>query len=423
MPIRFLIIIALLLLAEYYAFVVVRGAVRNFPQGWRITLLTLYALGTLSVWAGVFLFRYLNWANVPHFLRNLYIAFAIGFSVGKLLILAVMLIDDIRRLVLWVINIFFTAGTTEPAVIDGTQGRGITRSVFLSRLALIMGGVALGGFVYGISNRYNYHVRKLKLKLAKLPAAFKGLRIVQISDIHSGSFDDHAAVQRGIDKIMELKPDVILFTGDLVNNKAEEVVPYMDIFSQLKAPLGVFSTLGNHDYADYVAEWHDQPQLKRENLQRLMSHHAEMGWRLLMNEHVMLEKDGAQIALLGIENWSNKQQFPKYGRMNEAYAGLENRGDLVKILMSHDPSHWDGEVLEKYKDIDLTLSGHTHGMQFGVEIPGLRVKWSPVQYVYKNWAGMYTSNNQHLYVNRGFGFLGYSGRLGILPEITLIELA
>ena len=221
----------------------------------------------------------------------------------------------------------------------------------------------------------------------------------------------------GVQEVMKENPDLILFTGDLVNEKATEMGDYMDVFNQLHAPLGVYSTLGNHDYVDYT-QWSSEAA-KRKNLDHLKSIHGELGWRLLMNEHVVLERKGDQIALLGIENWSAKARFPKHGRMNLAYPGSEKYP--FKILMSHDPSHWDAEVRPKYGDIDLTLAGHTHGMQFGVEIPGF--KWSPVQYVYKQWAGLYEEGKQKLYVNRGYGFIGYPGRVGILPEITVIELA
>jgi predicted MPP superfamily phosphohydrolase len=210
---------------------------------------------------------------------------------------------------------------------------------------------------------------------------------------------------------------MILFTGDLVNDRATEMTDYIDVFNQLQAPLGVYSTLGNHDYGDYV-RW-DSNEAKKENLEQLKQVHKQMGWRLLMNEHVVLEKGNDRIALLGIENWSAKGNFGRHGKMEDAYPGSEQYP--FKILMSHDPSHWDAEVRTKYADIDLTLAGHTHGMQFGLELPGF--KWSPVQYMYKQWAGLYEAGNQKLYVNRGYGFLGYPGRVGILPEITVIELS
>lgn len=417
MPLRFFIILGLVLIAEYYSFIVVRSAVRSLPSGWRLGLTILYVTLTLTAWAGVVFFRVIDWARLPHFVRNIYIAFALGLTVGKLLILVVMLVDDLRRLVLWIINLFYTGGTKAPEVNEETTGQGITRSVFLSRLALGLGGTALAAFLYGITNRYNYHVRRIKLKFPNLPPSFQQLRIVQISDIHSGSFDNEEAVAAGVAKIMAEDPHVIVFTGDLVNNKAEEIEPYLHIFSKLKARMGIYSTLGNHDYGDYV-EWPSK-EAKAANLERLKAHHATLGWKLLMNEHALISHWDGSVAIIGIENWSAKPQFPKHGRMAEAVAGLKDDA-CFKILLSHDPSHWDAEVLPKYPDIDLTLAGHTHGMQFGVEIPGF--KWSPVKYVYHKWAGLYKEGRQFLYVNRGFGFLGYPGRLGILPEITVITL-
>lgn len=415
---RLLVVLGLIIVAEYYSFIVVRSAVRDMSAPWRMGITTAYILLTVLSWLGLILFRRINWANVPHLLRNVYVAFVLGFVVGKLLILLVMLVDDLRRLVLWIISLF------QPKVLPVTggepaSGNGISRSTFLSHLALILGGTSLIGFIYGISNRYNYHVRRVKLKLAALPPAFRGLKMVQISDIHTGSFDNHEAVAHGIKKVLAEQPDIIFFTGDLVNNHADEVDPlYQQLFSQLRAPMGVYSTLGNHDYGDYV-QW-PSPEAKVQNLNKLKGLHAAMGWKLMMNEHVILQRGEDKIALIGIENWSAKANFPKYGDMRKAYDGLNTQNIPVKILLSHDPSHWDAQVRTEYGDVDLTLSGHTHGMQFGIESKWL--KWSPVQYMYKEWAGLYKEGNQYLYVNRGFGFLGYPGRLGILPEITVIEL-
>jgi uncharacterized protein len=413
---RFLIIFGLLGLAEYYSFILVRSAVRNLPSGWRVALMSAYVLVTVMAWAGIFLFRVINWATIPHLLRNLYIAFVLGLTVGKILILLVMLIDDLRRVLVWFIK-SLRSNVTVPMP-DTAPKAGIPRSTFLSRFALLLGGVALGGFMYGIRNRYNYHVRRVKISFKSLPDSFRGMKIVQLSDIHSGSFDNHHAVARGIQMAMDEKPDLILFTGDLVNNKAEEAESFKDIFSMLKAPMGVFSTLGNHDYGDYV-QWNSHEE-KAANLNRLKEIHAEAGWRLLLNEHVELQRGNDRIALIGIENWGAKGNFSRYGDMKKATEGLTEKNIPFKILMSHDPSHWDAQVTPDYKDIQLSLAGHTHGMQFGVEIPGL--KWSPIQYMYKKWAGLYQEGEQYLYVNRGFGFLGYPGRLGILPEITVIEL-
>jgi len=414
MGLRLFVILGIIGLAEYYSFIVVASSVRNMPSVWRITITTVYLFLTTISWLGLILFRQINWAAMPHLLRNVYIAFVLGFVVGKILILIIMLVDDIRRLVTWLITSLAYSGTG-----DKDAANTIDRSLFLKRTALVVGGLSLLGFTYGIRNRYNYRVRKIKLRLASLPAAFKGLRIVQISDIHTGSFDNHGAVEHGIQRALDQKADLILFTGDLVNNHADEVdAKYQEIYSRLKAPMGVFSTLGNHDYGDYV-HW-PSPQAKVDNLDRLKGIHASMGWRLMMNEHVILERGADKIALIGIENWSAKANFPKYGDMRKAYDGLKEQNIPFKILLSHDPSHWHAQVIPEYKDVQLTLSGHTHGMQFGVDSKWF--KWSPVQYMYKEWAGLYTEGDQNLYVNRGFGFLGYPGRLGILPEITVFEL-
>jgi len=415
MGFRFLLVIGILVLAEYYSFILIRSVVRNLPSPWRVSAISTYLLLTVISWSGLFLFRVINWAEVPHLLRNIYIAFVVGFIVGKILVLLVMLVDDIRRLFTWMIGLL-AFGNKSAEGNDLSQN--IERSVFLKQTAIVLGGLSLAGFFYGISNRYNYRVRKIKLKFAGLPAAFKGLRVVQISDIHTGSFDNHGAVAHGIQRVLDQNADMILFTGDLVNNHADEVDPkYQEIFSRLKAPMGVYSTLGNHDYGDYVT-WPSE-QAKIDNLNKLKGIHASMGWKLMMNEHIVFERGTDKIALIGIENWGNKGHFPKYGDMKKAYSGLPEKNVPFKILMSHDPSHWDGQVRTDYPDVQLTLSGHTHGMQFGIDSKWL--KWSPIKYMYKQWAGVYEEGEQKLYVNRGFGFLGYPGRIGILPEITVLE--
>jgi predicted MPP superfamily phosphohydrolase len=320
--------------------------------------------------------------------------------------------DDLRRVVQWAGGKLFYRYIQDENFKSGT----IDRSVFLSWVGFAIGGGVFGSLLWGFGNKYRYKKERLKLSFDTLPAAFKGMKIVHISDIHSGSFTDKKAVEKGVQMILDEKPDLILFTGDLVNDHADEMKEYQEVFARIKAPFGVFSSLGNHDYGDY-RQWSSEIE-KAENLNRLKQIHADMGWRLLMNEHLPIEKNGDQIAIMGIENWSAKGNFAKYGKMADAHAGSGKYP--FKILLSHDPSHWEAEVREKYKDVDLMLSGHTHGMQFGVEIPGFR--WSPVQYMYKQWAGLYEKGNQKLYVNRGFGFIGYPGRVGILPEITVIEL-
>ena len=365
------------------------------------------------------LLPYINFNELPKGLRTYSFSLIVALFFSKLVASIFLAIDDLRRASMWLIGKLFS----NPNVEISQSAEGITRSAFLSWLAIGLGSTLFGSFVYGFSNKYRYQVKRLKLNFNNLPESFRGTRIVHISDIHSGSFLDKAAVQRGVEKILKEKPDLILFTGDLVNDHAEEMNDYIDVFNQLKAPLGVYSTLGNHDYGEYAIPRdldRDQRRSKvAENVSKMKDVHSSLGWKLLMNEHVMLEKNGASIALMGVENWSKKGNFSKYGKLEQAHPGSLEAP--FKILMSHDPSHWNGEVTEKYGDIDLTLSGHTHGMQFGVEVPGFR--WSPVQYMYKQWAGLYQQGNQKLYVNRGFGFIGYPGRVGILPEITVIELS
>ncbi len=414
MWLRLLLIIGIIGLAEYYSFIVVKSMTRGLTSTIRISLMGTYLFFTVISWVGFLLFRVVNWAAVPHLLRNIYIAFVLGFLVGKVIILLLMLVDDLRRLFTWIIT---SMAFSNAATSDTTPK--VERSVFIKQVSIVLAGLSLIGFTYGIRNRYNYHVRKIKLAFGNLPDKFKGMKIVQVSDIHTGSFDNHDAVERGIKLVLDQKPDIIFFTGDLVNNHAMEVDDkYKQIFAQLKAPMGVYSILGNHDYGDYV-EW-ETPAAKVANLDKLKATHAEMGWRLMMNEHIEFEREGQKIAVVGIENWSSKAHFPKYGDMAKAYIGLKEKDIPFKILLSHDPSHWDAQVCTDYKDIDLTLSGHTHGMQFGIDSKVF--KWSPVQYMYSKWAGIYNEGKQYLYVNRGFGFLGYPGRLGVLPEITVIEL-
>ncbi len=322
----------------------------------------------------------------------------------KLPIVGVLLLDDLRRLILAAVNYF-----SAPAAYD------VSRSRFMSSLGLLLGGAPLALLSYGIvRNAYRYQKTRKLVPVEGLPTALEGLKIIHISDIHSGSWTRTAAVQQAIDMINAEQADLVCFTGDLVNNEAKEMEPFEDMFKQISAKYGVFSILGNHDYADYIP-W-ESPEAKQANMEALYAVHRRMGWDLLRDEHRMLDINGQQLCVIGVENWSAAMRFPKKGDLAKAYAG--SAGDC-KILLSHDPTHWEAQV-QQYPDIDLTLSGHTHGFQFGIEIPGFR--WSPAQYVYKQWAGLYQAGRQHLYVNRGLGFLGYPGRVGILPEITVLEL-
>ena len=270
-------------------------------------------------------------------------------------------------------------------------------------------------FVYGmLRGKYAYRVIRHTLEFDDLPSAFDGFTITQISDVHAGSFHNRKAVQRGIELINKQQSDLFVFTGDLVNNKATEILPWMDLFSSIKAPFGQFSVLGNHDYGDYV-KWESEAN-KRANLDQLKSLHGQMGYRLLLDEHVKLEKDGQSIILAGVENWG--LGFGQRGNLNKALRGVA--ASAFKILLSHDPTHWESEVKQLRSKVHLTLAGHTHGMQFGLEAFGL--KWSPVKYRYAHWAGIKEEQGRYLNINRGFGFIGFSGRVGIWPEITVIEL-
>ena len=406
------IIAAVMLLLDFYVFQAVKTV--SFNASERIKNIVFYGYWTVSVLtiATFLLFPQIQVFQTSKFFRNYVFAIMIGLFLAKIIAVVFFLIDDGRRGVLWTVKkVMPNAGTQL-----GIDENNISRSVFLSWLGIGLGSTLFGTMLYGFSNKYNYQIKKVSLVFANLPASFKGFKIVHISDIHSGSFQDSNAVEHGVDMILKQNADIILFTGDLVNDRHNEILEYIPVFNKLFAPMGVYSTLGNHDYGDYV-QW-ETPNAKNENLEKLKKAHATMGWKLLMNEHVALEKNGEKIALLGIENWGAKARFPKYGKMNEAHASTEQYS--FKILMSHDPSHWDAEVKIKYPDVDLMLAGHTHGMQFGVELPFF--KFSPVQWMYKQWAGLYEDGKQKLYVNRGFGFIGYPGRVGILPEITVIEL-
>jgi len=407
------VILALMVLLDIYIFQVVKYLSQNAGPKTKTILYSVYWVVSIAAILFLIILPYLNFNQQPKILRNTIFAVIAGLFFAKLIAAIFFLIDDIRRGIQWTAGKLFFSNTEGETMQEGTK---ISRSIFLSWIGMIAGGGLFGSLIYGFGNKYKYHINRQRLAFENLPSSFKGLKIVHISDIHSGSFADKQAVLHGVEKILNEKPDVILFTGDLVNDVADEMKNYMDVFYRLKAPMGVYSTLGNHDYGDYV-HW-DTPEEKKANLERLKNVHGELGWRLLMNELVELQKGDEKIALIGIENWGAKARFPKYGDMKKAYQGADTYP--FKILMSHDPSHWDAQVRPSYPAVDLTLSGHTHGMQFGVEIPGF--KWSPVQYIYKQWAGLYEEGRQKLYVNRGYGFIGYPGRVGILPEITVLEL-
>lgn len=335
-------------------------------------------------------------------------SFFITLLITKLVFLVVLFGGDIARVVEGVVNRIKGPAENTTAFLP-------ERRRFVSLLALGIASIPFGSFIYGMTKgKYLYKVHRHTLYFDDLPPAFDGFTITQISDVHSGSFDDKDAVLRGVELAQAQQSDLFVFTGDLVNNAAAEFEPYLEMFQQLRAPYGQFSIFGNHDYGDYTP-WPTE-EAKKANLDRLKEYHRQAGFRLLLDEHVDIEKDGQKIALLGVENWG--VGFGQRGDLKKASQGIPN--DTFKILLSHDPTHWDHEVKKFDNPVHLTLSGHTHGMQMGVEIPGFR--WSPSQYRYPKWAGVYEEAGRYLHINRGFGFLGLSARVGIWPEVTVLEL-
>jgi predicted MPP superfamily phosphohydrolase len=332
------------------------------------------------------------------------------FLITKLVFVLVLFLGDLGR---GGVGIFNAATKHKDAV---SHKYFPARRKFISELAILLAAFPFFGFFYAMfRGKYDYKVHRQTIYYDDLPEAFDGFTITQLSDIHSGSFDNVKAMQKGIDLAQAQKSDLFVFTGDLVNNAAWEIEQYIPNFSRLRAPYGQFSILGNHDYGTYI-HWDSEAE-KEANLDKLKQHHKDLGYRLLLDENLEIEKGGQKISLIGVQNWGSG--FIKMGDLNKALTGVDPKA--FKILLSHDPSHWEEQV--RYNDVDnihLTLSGHTHGAQFGVEVDGFR--WSPVQYRYKDWAGLANEKNRYLYVNRGFGFLAFSGRLGIWPEITVITL-
>ncbi|MFA9212786.1 MAG: metallophosphoesterase [Candidatus Methylacidiphilales bacterium] len=368
--------------------------------------------------------------NDNKMLKIYFNGFYFSIYASKFVVCLFLIFDDLKRL----IKMFWLKAFTpkKDIIPEPTQGdtlehiheeaeeekEKITRSQFLARTGLLVGAAPLIILTRGIfKGAYDYRVRRVQLYLPNLPSGFEGVKLLQVSDIHSGSFTNRDAVYRGIQMIKDENPDLVFFTGDIVNSKTDELYDWQNIFAEIKAPMGVFSVYGNHDYGDYVSTWKSDEE-KAQNLADLAKAHKDMGWNLLRNEHITLTKNNQRIGIIGVENWGDRGRFQKYGDVEKA---TKNMPDVpVKLLLSHDPSHFDTIVSKQHKEIDVTFSGHTHGFQFGVEIGSF--KWSPSQYIYKHWAGLYQEDKQQLYVNRGFGFLGYPGRVGILPEITVFTL-
>lgn len=411
MIIRFLALCVFILLVDWYFFQSVKNLIANWQPRNKSTAVYIYwgftalAIIMLVVAASI----HPNNANRV-FQKYTFNVFLI-ISLAKVLGILPLLFEDIVRLFRW---IFSYTGDQK----NMPDAHKISRSKFVSRLAIGVAAIPFVGLVYGmVKTAFDYSIKRVTIKLPNLPSQFDGFTIVQISDLHTGSLPGTHPYERAVEMVNNLKPDIIFMTGDLVNNISDEAVDFVPVLKQLTSPNGVYSILGNHDYGDYVP-WDSEVE-KAANLQRVKDIHAQMGWKLMLNENVLLKRGDQSIALLGVENWGHKLNFPKYGKMNLAYKGIEDQP--VKLLLSHDPSHWEGEVIPKYPDVDVTFSGHTHGFQFGIEIPGV-IKWSPSQYVYKQWGGLYQEGNQYIYVNRGLGFLGYLGRVGIPPEISVITL-
>jgi len=407
------VLFTVLILIDIYIYQAIKTAFRNVnPKTKKYAVIfhwTIVGISSLLI----LLYNFAIPDLLPYSAKSSILVGLFIIYLSKLFGVIFLLIDDLKRLFTWLIKI--TARKPMPPEREGVKGK-ISRSEFLSKAALVSVALPAVTLGFGItSGAHNYRVRKRTIYFPNLPTAFDGIKIAQLSDIHMGSFFNKTAVKGGIDLLLQEKPDIAFFTGDLVNTEAKEVNDYVDIFSKIHAPLGVYSTLGNHDYGDYKS-W-PSPNAKKKNLQDLFEAHKALGWNLLLNEHRSIIVSGEEIALIGVENWG-AGRFSKYGDLKKSHMGTEDTP--FKILLSHDPSHWDAQVRQDFKDIDLTFSGHTHGFQFGIEIGDF--KWSPSQYLYKQWADLYKEGQQYLYVNRGFGYIGYPGRVGILPEIAIIEL-
>ncbi|MGL4631770.1 MAG: metallophosphoesterase [Leadbetterella sp.] len=399
------IMIAIFLLVDFYIFQAVKVSIRGYEASTQKIIKTIYWLIPIISLASILLLFFVFPESVSPTFRTLLMSSIFVIYVSKLLAAVFLLITDIVNLI---------RHLTQKVVTPEKADANLTRSEFFAKSTLAVAGTHMGLMAYGIlSGAHDYKIHKVKLVIKNLPKAFHGLKLAQLSDIHSGSFFNKTAVSGGVDMVLAQKPDMVFFTGDLVNNEAKEFNDYFNVFKRIKAPMGVYSTLGNHDYGDYV-QW-ESAEKKQKNLDTLIQAHKDMGWDILMDENRSIRLGNDILGIIGIQNWG--QGFVQKGDLKKA---LNNTQEMsTKLLLSHDPTHWRAQVLDK-TDIDVAFAGHTHGMQYGVEIGGF--KWSPVQYRYKEWAGLYQENDQQLYVNRGFGYIGFPGRVGILPEITIFEL-
>jgi predicted MPP superfamily phosphohydrolase len=419
------------IIIDLYSWQAVRALVRNKSDFTRKVFAYIY--WTIPVLVFIYFISGLLFPgkNGNNFIKIYFAGFYFVIYISKFVVCIFLIFDDLKRLfkIIWR---KIVSRNQSKNIVDPTQGdvlehiheeeieekEKISRSQFLATTGLLVSAAPLIILSRGIiKGAYDYRVRRVQLYLPNLPSGFEGVKLLQISDVHTGSFTDRDAVYKGIQMIKQENADLVFFTGDIVNSMTDELYDWQNIFAEIKAPMGVFSIYGNHDYGDYVPNWASK-EAKEKNLADLAQAHKNMGWNLLRNEHITLTKNNQRIGIIGVENWGDRGRFQKYGDIDKA---TKNMPDVsVKLLLSHDPSHFDSIVSKNHQDIDVTFSGHTHGFQFGVEIGSF--KWSPSQYIYPHWAGLYHVKNQQLYVNRGFGFLGYPGRVGILPEITVFTL-
>ena len=401
---RWLITLLLLVFFQWYSYQALKTAISNRWILYGYVFFTVIIVGNLLFYT---LILERNTTNEPRLMYA--IGFFLSLLIFQLLVSVILLAEDVFRIPQALYSFL-------KRVPEQTQFIPSRRKI-ISQIALGLASIPYVSLLYGMyRGKYNYKVLSYNLEFEDLPDAFDGFKITQISDIHSGSFDNQTKVKYGVDLVNQQKSDLVLFTGDLVNNRADEIKPWIKIFNKIKAEFGVFSILGNHDYGDYM-RW-ESPAAKRKNMEDLYDAHNEMGWDLLLNESRFIEKDGDRLAIIGVENWGSG--FKKAGDLNKALNKVSEND--FKILLTHDPSHWEAQVIPHPFKIHLTLSGHTHGMQFGIEIPGV-IKWSPAKWRYKQWAGLYGENKQYLNVNRGFGYLAYPGRVGMWPEVSVITLS
>ncbi len=412
----FSVIAFLIIIQDIYCF----SAIKSFnlsERSFRLFKMVYIGITVLSYIALVGLIIYMGKGRPIYQTEaiNLLIGLLFAIFLSKILLSITLLIQDGGRIFIGIFNYvkdFFTHSFKPES-----QAFLPERRRFITNVGSLLSGSLFLSMFYGITKgKYKYTVERVSLAFDDLPDAFDGFKLVQISDIHAGSFDNPEKVAIGIEKINELNPDIVCFTGDLVNFEKEEIDPYIEVFAKIKSKHGKFASLGNHDY--YGSYDHNDPDAEKAYLDDFENKLRQMGFELLNNTNRKVSLKGQSIQIIGVENWGKEKWFPKRGDLDKAVSGIDD--GTFNVLLSHDPTHWDEKVKHFKNKIHLTLSGHTHGFQFGIQLK--QFQWSPAEYRYEKWAGLYTENDRHLYINRGFGFLGFPGRVGMWPEITLIEL-